>query len=188
MAKLLYASNMSVDGWTEDAQGAFDWAPPDDDVFVSITELMRSAGTYLYGRRMYDVMVAWETIRDTPDAIANEFGELWRGTDKIVYSRSLSAVKSARTRIEPRFDAEAVSQLKATAERDIAIGGAHLAAEALDIGLVDEIQLYLNPIIVGSGIAALPDSLWQKLELVEERRFGNGVVFVRYACVAEPGA
>jgi dihydrofolate reductase len=188
MGKLIYSAITSLDLFIADADGKFDWAMPDAEVHQHANDASRDVGTYLYGRRMYDVMVAWETIRDTPDAIANEFGELWRGTDKIVYSRSLSAVKSARTRIEPRFDAEAVSQLKATAERDIAIGGAHLAAEALDIGLVDEIQLYLNPIIVGSGIAALPDSLWQKLELVEERRFGNGVVFVRYACVAEPGA
>src|SRR4051812_33932857 len=150
MVKLIYSAIMSLDGYVADAQGNFDWAAPDEEVHGFVNELMRPVGTYLYGRRMYEVMVAWETMPTSPDEpVENDFAEIWRAAEKVVYSASLAAVSNARTRLERDFDPEAIRQMKAHADRDIGIGGSHLAAQAIRAGLVDEYQLFLTPIIVG---------------------------------------
>ena len=182
MAKLIYASNMSLDGCTEDARGAFDWAPPDDDVFVSITELMRSAGTYLYGRRMYDTMAVWETdatLADRSDLTADYAGA-WQAADKVVYSSSLAAPRTANTRLERHFDPGAVADLKVSAGRDLLVGGPNLAAQALAAGLVDELSLFVWPVVLGGRTPALPTDLRVDLELIDEHRFANGVVHLRH--------
>jgi dihydrofolate reductase len=181
MAKLIYSAITSLDGYVADREGNFDWSMPDEEVHSFVNELERPIGTYLCGRLLYEVMVYWETITlaDQPP-VARDFAQLWRAADKIVYSRSLEAVTSARTRLEREFDPEAVRRLKATALRDISVGGPRLAAEALRAGLVDEIHLFLSPVIVGGGKRALPDDLRLRLELLNERRFGNGVVYLRY--------
>jgi dihydrofolate reductase len=182
MAKLIYSAITSLDGYVADEDGNFDWAAPDEEVHSFVNELERPVGTYLYGRRMYEVMAYWETA-DTgtgQPAPFRDFAEIWQGADKIVYSRTLEGVSSARTRIERDFDAEAVRQLKATAERDLGVGGPGLAAQAIEAGLVDELQLFLTPIVVGGGIQALPDGVRVELELLDERRFGNGTVYLRY--------
>ena len=182
MAKLIYSAITSLDGFVADESGNFDWAAPDAEVHTFVNDLERPIGTHLYGRRMYEVLVAWESddiLVDQPPYI-HDFAAIWRAADKIVYSRSLESVSSARTRIEHDFDPGAIQRLKATTERDISIGGPDLAAQALRAGLVDEIQLYLNPIVIGAGNPALPDDLRVPLELLDEHRFGNGVVFLRY--------
>jgi len=182
MAKLIYASNASLDGCTEDERGGFDWAPPDDDVFASITDVMRSAGTYLYGRRMYDTMAVWETdaaLAAQSDLMA-DFAAAWQAANKVVYSTSLAAVPTARTRLEHRFDPASVRDIKASATRDLTVGGAHLAAQAFKAGLVDECRLWVWPVIIGGGKPALPSGDRADLELLDERRFGNGVVQLRY--------
>jgi dihydrofolate reductase len=181
VAKLIYSAIASLDGYIEDEEGKFDWAEPDDEVHAFVNDLARPVGTYLYGRRMYDVLVAWETfdLADQPPFI-QDFAQIWRAADKIVYSRTLESASSARTRIEQEFDPEAVRQLKASAERDLAIGGPELAAEAFKAGLVDECHLFLTPIVVGGGKQALPDNVRVPLHLLDERRFGNGVVYLRY--------
>jgi dihydrofolate reductase len=179
MATLIYTAIMSLDGYVADEDGNFDWAEPDDEVHAFVNDLERPIGTYLYGRRLYDVMVAWETIADELPYI-KDYAELWRAADKIVYSRSLETVSSARTRIERSFDPDTVREMKAAAERDISVGGPELAAQAIRAGLVDEIGLYLAPIVVGGGTRALPDDVRVELDLVAERRFGNGVVHLRY--------
>ena len=182
MAKLIYASNMSLDGWTEDAHGAFDWAPPDDAVFVFITELMGSAGTYLYGRRMYETMAVWETdptLANRSDLMA-DFASAWLAADKLVYSSALDAPRTANTRLERHFDPDAVRDLKAAASRDLLVGGPNLAAQALAAGLVDELALFVWPVILGGRTPALPTDLRVDLKLIEEHRFGNGVVHLRY--------
>lgn len=182
MAKLLYASNMSLDGWTEDERGAFDWAPPDDDVFVFITELMGSAGTYLYGRRMYETLAVWETepALAAQSARTAAYASAWQAADKVVYSSSLAAPTTSKTRLERRFDPAAVRDLKAAAGRDLLVGGPHLAAQALDAGLVDEVALFIWPIVLGGRNAALQGTTRTDLELLDEHRFGNGVVHLRY--------
>jgi dihydrofolate reductase len=181
MAKLIYSAITSLDGYIADNDGRFDWAAPDEEVHAFVNELERPVGTYLYGRRMYEVMVWWETLSlgDQPP-VARDFAELWRVADKIVYSRTLQDVSSAKTRIERHFDPDAVRQLKATVERDLGIGGAELAAEALRAGLVDELHLFLAPVVVGGGTQALPDDLRLELELLDERRFGSGMVYLGY--------
>jgi dihydrofolate reductase len=179
MAKLIYSAIASLDGYVADADGNFDWAAPDQEVHAFVNDVERPIGTYLYGRRMYETMVPWETIA-AEQPVARDFAAIWQAADKIVYSRTLESVSSARTRIEPEFDAAAVRQVKASAERDITVGGAGLAGVALRAGVVDEIQLFLNPIVVGGGKRALPDGVRAGLELLDERRFGNGVVFLRY--------
>ena len=185
MAKLVYTAIASLDGYTEDEDGKFDWAMPDEQVHAFANELERPVGTHLYGRRMYETMVAWETMAD-PDPVMRDYAEIWRAADKIVYSKTLAEASSARTRIERDFDPEAIRQLKAAADRDLAVGGPTLAADALRAGLVDEIQLLLNPIVVGGGNPALPDGVRLELKLMDERRFGNGVVFVRYSTRGAP--
>ncbi|KYK13097.1 MULTISPECIES: dihydrofolate reductase family protein [Streptomyces] len=182
MAQLIYASNMSLDGCTEDERGAFDWAPPDDEVFAFITGLMRSAGTYLYGRRMYETLAVWETdpsLAARSDLMADYAGA-WQAADKVVYSSTLAEPSTARTRLERRFDPGAVQDLKATAGGDLLVGGPNLAAQALAAGLVDEVALFVWPIVLGGRNPALPTDARIDLELIDEHRFGNGVVHLRH--------
>jgi dihydrofolate reductase len=180
MAKLIYSAITSLDGYIADEEGNFDWAAPDEEVHSFVNDLERPVGTYLYGRRMYEVMRAWETMDSDQHPVARDFAEIWRAAEKIVYSRTLKTVSSARTRIERDFDPEAVRQLKASAERDLTVGGAELAARAIKAGLVDELHLFVTPIVVGAGKRALPDNVRITLELLDERRFGSGVVHLHY--------
>jgi len=182
MAKLIYSAITSLDGYVADEDGNFDWAVPDEEVHRFVNDLERPVGTYLYGRRMYEVMVGWETAHTLPDQgpVMQDFAKLWQAADKIVYSKTLETVSSARTRIERDFDPEAVRQLKATAGRDITVGGPELAAQAIKAGLVDELHLLLVPVVVGGGKRSLPDDVQLNLELLDERRFGNGVVHLHY--------
>jgi dihydrofolate reductase len=182
MARLIYSAITSLDGYIEDEEGNFDWAEPDEEVFAFVNDLERAAGTYLFGRQMYETMVFWETadtLADQPPAV-RDFTEIWQAADKIVYSRTLETVSSARTRIERDFDPEAVRQMKASAGRDITVGGPDLAAQAIKAGLVDELQLFITPIVVGGGKQSLPSNVRLKLELLDERRFGSGVVYLHY--------
>jgi dihydrofolate reductase len=179
MAKLIYAAIASLDGYVADEEGKFDWAAPDGEVHGFVNDLERPIGTYLYGRRMYEVMAVWETI-DDPAPVMRDYAEIWRAADKVVYSKTLETASSARTRIERDFDPEAVRQLKATAQSDISVGGPELAAQAIEAGLVDELHLFLTPIVVGGGNRSLPTNLRVKLELLDERTFGNGVVHLHY--------
>jgi dihydrofolate reductase len=182
MPKLIYQAIASLDGYVEDEAGKFDWAAPDHEVHAFVNELERPIGTYLYGRRMYETMVFWETASSGAEqpAASRDFAEIWRAAEKIVYSRTLGTVSSARTRIERQLDLDAVRRLKETSETDITIGGAELAGQALAQGLVDECHLFLGPILVGGGKRALPDGVRAQLELLDERRFRNGVVHLRY--------
>jgi dihydrofolate reductase len=179
MAKLIYSALASLDGYIEDEHGTFDWAAPDEEVHRFVNDLERPVVTYLYGRRMYETMVVWETM-DFDEPVTRDFAELWRAADKVVYSRTLEAVSSARTRLEREFDADAVRQLKASSEHDLGVGGPELAAEAIRAGLVDELSLFLVPVVVGGGKRAIPDGVRASLELLDERRFGNGTVYLRY--------
>jgi dihydrofolate reductase len=181
-ARLIYSAIASLDGYVADERGTFDWAAPDEEVHAFVNDLERPIGTYLLGRRMYDVMSVWETL-DDPEPVMQDFARIWRAADKIVYSRSLDAVATERTRIERDFDPDAVRELKAQAARDLTIGGPELAGQAIAAGLVDEIQLFLTPIVVGGGKRAFPDRPRLALELLEERRFGNGVVYLRYRAI-----
>jgi dihydrofolate reductase len=183
MGKLIYSAITSLDGYIADEDGSFDWAAPDEEVHSFVNDLARPVGTYLYGRRMYEVMAPWETDPPLADQsrVMRDFAELWQAADKIVYSKTLETPSSARTRIEPDFDPAAVRQLKTQAERDISVGGPELAAQAIKVGLVDEFHLFLVPIVVGGGNQALPDHVRLNLELLDEHRFGNGVVHLRYA-------
>jgi dihydrofolate reductase len=182
MAKLIYSAITSLDGYIADEDGNFDWAAPDEEVHAFVNDLERPVGTYLYGRRMYEVMAPWETDPTLADQsrVMRDFAQLWQAADKVVYSKTLETPSSARTRIEPNFDPEAVRQLKTQAERDLTVGGPDLAAQAIKAGLVDEWHLFLTPIVVGGGTPSLPDKVRVKLELLDERRFGSGVVFLRY--------
>jgi dihydrofolate reductase len=182
MAKLIYSAIMSLDGYVADEEGKFDWAAPDEEVHRLVNDLERPVGTYLYGRRMYEVMVYWETADTLPDQppFSRDFAEIWQAADKIVYSKTVETAASARTRIERDFDPEAVRQLKASAGRDITVGGPELAAQAIRAGLVDELQLFVAPVVVGGGKRSLPNDVHLKLELLDERRFGSGVVYLRY--------
>jgi dihydrofolate reductase len=181
MAKLIYSAIASLDGYVADEDGKFDWSVPDDEVHRFVNDLERPVGTYLYGRRLYEVMVAWETI-DThgEPPFIQDFADLWRAADKVVYSKTLEAVASARTQIEREFDSEAVRRLKESAERDISVGGPELAAQAIKAGLVDEYRLFFTPVVLGAGKRSLPDGVRISLELADERRFGNGTVYLRY--------
>jgi dihydrofolate reductase len=182
MARLIYSAITSLDGYVADENGTFDWAAPDEEVHIFINDLERPVGTYLFGRRMYEVMVAWETLHlhaEQPPYI-KDFAEIWQAADKIVYSTTLERVSSARTRIERDFDPEAVRQMKARAERDITVGGPDLAAQAFKAGLVDECRLIVAPIVVGGGTQALPTKVRLRLDLLDERRFGSGMVYLHY--------
>jgi dihydrofolate reductase len=188
VAKLIYAAITSLDGYVADEDGNFDWSAPGEEVHSFVNDLERPIGTYLYGRRIYDAMVVWETpetFTDQSPAI-RDYAELWQAADKIVYSRTLETASSARTRIERDFDLEAVRDMKAEAGRDISVGGADLAAQAFRAGLVDECHLFLTPIVVGGGKRALPDKVRLELELLDERRFGSGVVHLHYGVRRSP--
>lgn len=179
MGRLIYAAIASLDGYVADEEGDFGWAAPGREVHAFVNDLERSAGTHLYGRRMYEVMAWWET-NDDAEPVMRDFAEIWRAADKIVYSKTLRAVSSARTQIVREFDPEAVRRLKAAAKRDLTIGGPHLAAAAFTAGLVDECHLFLVPIVIGGGTRALPDGIRVELELLAERRFESGVVHLHY--------
>ena len=182
MAKLIFSMIESVDGYVADASGKFDWAEPDESVHTFVNDLERPLGTHLYGRRMYVVMVAWETLGghgDQPPFI-EDFAQMWRAASKIVYSSTLEAVSSARTRIERHFDPAAIRRMKEDAVGDISVGGPGLAAQAIRAGLVDEYQLFVAPVMVGGGTRTLPDAVRLDLELVDERRFDNGMVYLNY--------
>jgi dihydrofolate reductase len=182
MAKLIYSAIASLDGFVADEHGNFDWAMPSEEVHAFINELERPVGTTLYGRRMYETMAVWESmpLSDEPD-VMRDFAEIWRATDKVVYSRTLERVSTARTRLERELDPGGVRRLKAEAGRDISIGGPELAAQAIEAGLVDELLLFVKPVLVGGGKHSLPTTAEVRLELREERRFGDGTVYLRYA-------
>jgi dihydrofolate reductase len=182
VSKLIYSAIASLDGYVADADGNFDWAVPDEEVHTFINALERPVGTYLYGRRMYETMVGWETDPTLADQspVMRDFAEIWQAADKIVYSKTLETVSSARTRIERDFDPEAVRQMKARARRDIIVGGPELAAQAIKAGLVDEWHLFVAPIVVGGGKQSLPNDVRLKLEVLDVRRFGNGMVYLHY--------
>ena len=188
MAKLIYSAITSLDGYIADADGNFDWLAPDDEVHAFVNDLERPVGTYLYGRRMYDVMVAWETMHTQPELTpaTRDYTQIWQAAEKVVYSATLEAVTSARTRLERSFDPDAVRELKASSERDLSVGGPALAAAAIEAGLVDELHLFVNPIVVGGGKPALPDGVRVPLELMDEHRFDSGVVYVRYGTRGAP--
>lgn len=182
MAKLIYAALASLDGYVEDEAGTFDWAAPDEEVHAFVNDLERSIGTYLYGRRMYETMVFWEDVSIEADEppVFWDYAEIWRAAQKVVFSRTLETVSSARTRIEREFDRDAVRQLKQSSGSDISVGGAELAGRAMAAGLIDECHLFLCPVVVGGGKRALPDSIRAQLELLDERRFDSGVVHLHY--------
>jgi dihydrofolate reductase len=182
VAKLIYASNVSLDGWTEDRHGGPGWAARDDEVFAFTTDLMRSAGTYLYGRRMYEAMALWETDASlaAQSDLTSEFAKVWQAADKVVYSTTLAAAATASTRIERHFDPGAVRDLKSGAGHDLLVGGPNLAAQAFEAGLVDECHLLIWPIVLGGGKPALSATERTDLELLDERRFANGVVHLHY--------
>jgi dihydrofolate reductase len=182
MAKLIYSTIISLDGYTEDKDGNFAWGEPDEQVHTFVNDLWRSFATYLYGRRMYEVMIYWETahLRADQPAYIRDFARIWQAADKIVYSTTLEAVSSARTRIERDFKADAISQMKTRATSDMTVGGAELAAQAFKAGLVDEFQLFVSPIAVRGGRPFLLNNHRAELELLNERRFDNGVVYLQY--------
>ncbi|TDT85775.1 dihydrofolate reductase [Arthrobacter sp. AG258] len=184
MAQLIYSGIMSLDGYTADRDGNFSWSAPDEEVHAFINDLEREVGTYLFGRRMYEVMSAWETW-DTSDepAVIQDYARIWKGADKVVYSTALDAAATPRTRVERQFRPEDVRSLKSASGKDIAIGGPTLAAHALNAGLVDEYRLFITPVAVGGGLRFLPDGLESGLELVDERRFEAGTVYLRYRCL-----
>ena len=186
MAKLIYSMLMSHDGYVADWSGRFDWAEPDKEVHQFVNDLERGAGMYLYGRRMYQTMAGCETDRDfaAQSPYVREFAEIWQAAEKLVFSRTLEAASTAKTRIERSFDPQAIQVLKASSKRDILIGGPKLAAHAFKAGLVDQCHLFLAPIIVGGGKPALPDDVRLNLELDDQRRFGNGMIFFRYRVMA----
>jgi len=190
MGKLIYSLASSLDGFVSDPVGDFGWGDPEEEVHEFVNEQFRSIGTNLYGRRMYDTMVYWETAHTAPEQspCMLEFARIWQATDKVVYSTTLPEVASARTRIERTFDADAVRELKAESDLDIAVAGPHLAAQAIRAGLVDEYQLFVGPAIVGGGNPFFPGDARVELELFDERRFGNGVVYLRYGVKDRPAA
>ena len=187
MAKLIYSMITSLDGYVADERGDFDWAMPDEEVHRFVNDLQRPIGTYLLGRRMYEVMLYWEdatAFAGEPDFV-QDFATVWQAADKIVYSRTLEHATSAKTRIEREFEPEVVRRLKARAERDIAVAGPGLAAQAIGAGLVDELQLVVAPVVVGGGKQALPDGVSLGLELLDQRRFGSGMMYLRYGIAGE---
>ena len=182
MAKLIYSAIASLDGYVADEDGNFDWAVPDEEVHAFINDLVRPTGTHFYGRRMYETMAVWETDPTIAgqSPLMRDFAEIWQTADKIVYSRTLEAAPTARTRIERNFDPEAVRRMKASAGRDLIVGGPTLAAHAFRAGLVDECHLFVVPVVVGGGKRSLPNGVRVKLELLDERRFGGGMVYLHY--------
>ena len=182
MVRLIYTTNTSLDGYIEDMDGKFDWTDPSDEVFHFITNLIRADGTHLYGRRMYESMMLWEIDPNlaSQSPLMHDFAQVWQAANKIVYSRTLEAVSTRKTQIERNLNPEAIRRMKESLKQDIHIGGAELAAQAFRLGLIDECHLFIIPIIVGGGKPALPDNVRVELELLEERRFDNGIVFLRY--------
>jgi dihydrofolate reductase len=183
MAALLYTVIASLDGYVVDADGRFDWAEPPEDVHAHVNAAERDIGTYLYGRRLYETMAVWQTLGSEPGdpPVVRDYGEVWRAADKVVYSATLDAVSTPRTRLERSFEPAAVRQLKAAADADLSVGGAALAASALRAGLVDEARIYVAPVVVGGGRPWLPDGLRLRLELLDEQRFAGGMVYLRYS-------
>jgi dihydrofolate reductase len=182
VADLIYTSIVSLDGFIEDDRGSFDFSEPDDDVFVFITDLERSAGTYLYGRRLYETMAVWETdpgLSGESELMA-DFANMWQAADKVVYSTTLQEVATAKTRVERNFDADAIRAMKASAAGHLTVGGANLAQQAFEAGLIDECRLFICPVLVGGGKPALPHDVRVNLELIDEQRFSGGVIYVRY--------
>jgi dihydrofolate reductase len=181
VAELIYAAIASLDGYVNDEQGNFDWAAPDEEVHAFVNDLERPIGTYLYGRRMYETMQVWQTMGGAGDpAVSQDYAEVWRAADKVVFSTSLDEVATPRTRLERAFDPDAVRAWKSSASRDLSIGGATIAATALRAGLVDQVDLLLVPVIVGGGLRAMPDGVRARLDLVDERRFSSGVVHLQH--------
>jgi dihydrofolate reductase len=182
MAKLIYLTNVSLDGYIEDEHGRFDWSEPDDELFVFITDLVRPVGTYLYGRRIYDTMAVWETdpALAAHSELMADFANVWQAADKVVYSTTLDTVSTAKTRLERNFDPASVRDMKASASSDLAVSGAHLAAQAFKAGLVDECHLLIHPVLLGGGKPALPSGTRADLELLDDRRLGKGFVYLRY--------
>jgi dihydrofolate reductase len=182
MAKVIYVANVSLDGYIEDEHGSFDWTDTDDEVFAFITDLVRPVDTYLYGRRLYETMAPWETepALAAQSELMADFANVWQAADKVVYSTTLGAVSTAKTRLEGSFDPASVRDMKASATSDLTVGGAHLAAQAFDAGLVDECHLLIRPILIGRGKPALPSDTRADLELLDDRQLGNGVVYLRY--------
>ncbi len=182
MAKLIYSAICSLDGYVSDEHGDFSWARPDDELHAFVNDIERSIGTYLYGRRMYETMVFWETAEVSPDQCdpASDYADIWRAAEKVVFSRTLDQVSSTKTRIEGEFDPEAIRRLMAQADRDISVGGPGLAGEAIRAGLVDQYHIFINPIVVGGGTPALPSDAHVELELVDQHRFGSGVIHLHY--------
>ena len=183
MAKLIYSSITTLDGHVADADGNFDWGAPDEEVHAFVNDLERPIGTYLYGRRMYEVLAAWESddiLAGDPPPFIRDYAAIWRAADKIVYSTTLQTVSSAKTRIERTFDVDEIRRLKASASSDLSVGGPGLAGQALGAGLVDECHLIVAPVVVGGGTQALPDDVRLELELLDERRFANGMVHLHY--------
>jgi len=187
MAKLIYVANVSLDGYIEDADGSFEWTAPSDEFFIFITDLVRPVGTYLYGRRLYETMAVWETqpALAAESELRADFANLWCAADKVVYSTTLPVVSTTNTRLEHRFDPDSVRDMKASAASDLTVGGAALAAHAFNAGLVDECQLFVHPVLVGAGKPAFPTNTRIQLELLEEHRFGDGVVNLRYRVDSE---
>jgi dihydrofolate reductase len=182
VARLIYSGIISLDGYTADADGGFDWAEPDEEVHSFVNDLERPIGTYLYGRRMYETMAVWETLAAEPDLspASQDYAQIWQGADKVVYSTTLTEPSTPRTRVERSFDPDAVRTMKESATADISVGGPGLASQAVAAGLVDEWHLFVTPVVVGGGTRCLPDGVRLDLELDDERRFGNGVVLLRY--------
>jgi dihydrofolate reductase len=183
LAKLIYSSITSLDGYVADVDGRFEWGAPDEEVHSFVNDLERPIGTYLYGRRMYEVLSVWqrpEEFLDGPNPVTDDYAAIWQAADKVVFSRTLESVSTPRTRLEREFDPEAVRVLKESSDSDLSVGGPGLAAEALRAGLVDEIQLFLAPIVIGGGNPALPDGLRIPLELLDERRFESGFAYLRH--------
>lgn len=185
MAKLIYSFLVSMDGYVADEDGKFDWAAPDEEVHAFINDLQRPVGTYLYGRRLYETMICWETdpALAAQSAVMRDFADQWQAAEKIVYSTTLQQVSTGKTRIERTFNPEALRQLKATAGHDLTVGGPGLATHAVRAGLVDEYQLFLTPIVAGGGTRFFPNGVRGELDLLEERRFGSGMVYLRYRTV-----
>ena len=189
MARLVYSVLTSLDGYVVDADGGFEWAAPDEEVHTFVNDQERTVGTYLYGRRMYDVMSVWQDMAPDGQAeaepgVVRDYAQVWRAADKVVFSRTLDEVRTPRTRLEHDFDPQRVRELVATADRDVSVGGPTLAAEALRAGLVDELHQFLTPVVVGGGTSWLPDGLRLDLELLDEHRFRGGVVHLHHRVLA----
>lgn len=184
MGRLIYSVITSLDGYVADQSGSFDWAAPDGQTHAFVNELERPIGIHLYGRRMYEVMATWETLQ-SDHAEAQDYARIWQVANKVVYSRTLNAVSTTKTRLEHDFDPDAVQQMKAESSSDISIGGADLAGQALRAGLIDECQLFVVPVIVGGGTSWLPQNVRLDLQLLDEHRFASGVVYLSYRTTTE---